>query len=122
MRPAGRREGGGAVPIRPTLIRAHRLLVTGELGHDSAAALEAEIDVLCASGIDRLVLDLGGLRAIDATGIRVIAMRCALCDERGTRVELERVGGALRAAFAAAGLAGRMSSDRNDAAGPGQRS
>ncbi len=110
------------MPIRPTPIHAHRLLVTGELGYDSAAALEAEIDVLCASGIDRLVLDLGGLRAIDATGIRVIAMRCALCEKRGMRVELERVEGAFRAAFAAAGLAGRMGSNRNDAAGPEERS
>jgi anti-anti-sigma factor len=116
MRPGAHWESG--VPVRPTPIRAHRLLLTGELGHDSAAALEAEIDVLCASGIERLVLDLGGLRAIDATGIRVIAMRCALCEKRGMRVELERVGGALGAAFAAAGLAARMGSDDEEEAGP----
>jgi anti-anti-sigma factor len=76
----------------------------GELGHDSAVALEAEIDALCGSGIDELLLDLGGLRAIDATGLRVITLRCALCKGRGVRVQVRRVDGAVREAFVAAGL------------------
>jgi anti-anti-sigma factor len=102
------RHGSGwdpsvAVPIRPAVIRTHRLTVTGELAQHSAAALEAEIEALCASGIDELLLDLGGLRRIDATGIRVIAMRRDLCRKRGVRIEVERVSDPVREAFRAAG-------------------
>jgi anti-anti-sigma factor len=79
-------------------------MVRGELGHDSAATLEAEIDALVESGIEELVLDLVELRTIDATGVRVIAMRCELCRRRGTRVELAGAVGAVAAALVAAGL------------------
>jgi anti-anti-sigma regulatory factor len=54
------------------------------------------------------VLDLGGLRSIDATGARVISMRCGLCKRRGIPVEVERVEGAVRGAFLAAGLLDRL--------------
>jgi anti-anti-sigma factor len=107
-RPGGRAlpgpapEDREAVPIRPTVIRTHRLTLTGELGHDSAPALEAAIDTLCDSGIDELVLDLGGLAAIDATGVQVLAMRCAICNKRGVRVLLERVDAAVQQGLAAA--------------------
>lgn len=93
---------GEAVPIRPTVIRTHRLTLTGELGHDTAPSLEAAIDLLCDSGIDELVLDLGGLTGIDATGVQVIAMRCELCSKRGVRVLLEQVDAAVQQGLAAA--------------------
>jgi anti-anti-sigma factor len=107
-----------AVPIRPAVIRTHRLTVKGELGQHSAAALEAEIDALCAGGIDELLLDLEGLRQIDATGIRVIAMRCALCRKRGVRIEVERVAGAVREAFRAAGHAELLAHAERPKGGP----
>jgi anti-anti-sigma factor len=104
LRPgSGREPAAAAVPIRPTVIRTHRLAVTGELDQRSAVALEAEIDALCATGIDELLLDLEGLRRIDATGIRVITMRRALGKKRGVRIEVERVAGAVREALLAAG-------------------
>jgi len=95
-------------PIRPRTLRRHRLILTGELGRDSAVALEAEIDAICESGIDTLVLDLLGLRAIDATGVRVIALRCALCRRRGMEIEVHHVHGRVRQSFVAAGLLDRL--------------
>jgi anti-anti-sigma factor len=108
IRPASSGDAAAAVPIRPTVMRTHRLMLSGDLGLDSAVALEAEIDALCKSDIDHLVLDLGGLRSIDATGIRVISMRCGLCQRRGILVEVDRLEGDVRAAFLAAGLLERL--------------
>jgi anti-anti-sigma factor len=85
-------------------IRTHRLVLSGVLGHDSAVALEAAIDELCAAGVNRLVLDLTGLEAIDRTGIGVIAMRCRLCGRRGIAVELVGARPNVAAAFRGAGL------------------
>jgi anti-anti-sigma factor len=108
IKPATSVHPTAAVPIRPTVVRTHRLMLSGDLGLDSAVALEAEIDALCGSDIDHLVLDLGGLGSIDATGIRVISMRCGLCKRRGIRIEVDRVEGAVRRAFLEAGLLERL--------------
>jgi anti-anti-sigma factor len=89
-------------------MRVHRLALQGELGHDSAVALEAAIDDLCAGGVERLVLDLSGLRAIDRTGVGVVAMRCRLCRRHGVAVELIAASPAIAAAFEAAGLVGEL--------------
>jgi anti-anti-sigma factor len=97
-----RRERGGA--SRPPPLRSHTLELTGQLGHESAVSLEAAIDELCAAGIERLVLDLNGLTAIDRTGVGVIAMRCRLCRRRGVAVELSGGRTEVMAAFEAAGL------------------
>ncbi len=104
LRGAAPRGTARAVPIRPTVLRRHRLFITGELGQQSAASLEAEIDALCEAEVDELVLDLGGLRGIDATGARVLAMRRELCRRRGVHVELAGVDAEVRRAFLAAGL------------------
>jgi anti-anti-sigma factor len=120
LQPGSAWKPASAVPIRPAALRTHRLAVKGELGQHSAAALEAEIDALCAGGIDELLLDLDGLRRIDATGVRVIAMRCALCARRGVRVEVERATGPVREAFRAAGHLDLLSpGDRPAGAAPG---
>jgi anti-anti-sigma factor len=92
------------VPIRPRVIRTHRLRIRGALVHSSAVTLETEIDALLESQIAELVLDLGELREIDATGIRVIAMRCELCRKRGVKIELTDAVGAVAEILAAAGL------------------
>jgi anti-anti-sigma factor len=91
------------------VIRTHRLRIRGALSHDSAAVLEAEIDALLESGIEELVLDLGELRAIDATGVLVIAMRCELCRKRGARLELTHADGSVGEALEQVGLAVVMS-------------
>jgi anti-anti-sigma factor len=101
-----RRERGSVLHMPP--MRVHRLALLGELGHDSAAALEAAIDELCAAGVERLVLDLSGLTAIDRTGVGVVAMRCRLCGRHGTAVELTGASPAVAAAFDAAGLTGQL--------------
>lgn len=85
-------------------IRTHRLALSGELWHDSAVALEAAIDDLCADGVDRLVLDLRGLETIDRTGVDVIAMRCRLCRRRGVAVELDGARPQVAAALGNAGI------------------
>ncbi len=108
IKPDASGDAAAPVPIRPTVERTHRLMLRGELGHDSAVAVEAGIDDLCESHIDHLVLDLGGLRSIDATGIRVISMRCVLCKRRGIPVEVDHVEGVVRRAFLAAGLLDRL--------------
>jgi anti-anti-sigma factor len=103
----GRYRGRGGV-THPRAQRLHTLAISGQLGHESAAELEAAIDDLCASGVDRLVLDLSGLTAIDRTGVGVIAMRCRLCGRRGVAVELSGACPEVMAAFCAAGLAGKL--------------
>jgi anti-anti-sigma factor len=106
------RRGPSRHARRPVLhaapIRVHRLALTGELGHDTAVAVEAAIDDLCASGVERLVLDLSELRAIDRTGVDVIAMRCGLCTKRGVVVDLVDPPPAIAAAFEEAGLAAEL--------------
>jgi anti-anti-sigma factor len=99
------RDRNGRPEVYPVPERAHRLSVRGELCHDTAAALEAKIDALSASGIELLILDLRRLRSIDETGVRVIALRCGLCRRRGLRIELIRGNAEVQAGFAAAGLA-----------------
>ncbi len=111
--PAGRLRAGAArdphaVPIRRAQNRLHRLALSGELRHDSAVQLEAEIDALCEAGIGTLVLELSQLRAIDATGARVITMRCALCRRRGMRIMVEGLTDAVRETLEHAGLLERL--------------
>jgi anti-anti-sigma factor len=97
------RERGGS-PGHTAPVRVHMLELTGQLGHHSAATLEAAIDELCTTGIDRLVIDLRSLTAIDRTGVDVIVMRCRLCRRRGVIVELLAPGPLLMGEFEAAGV------------------
>jgi anti-anti-sigma factor len=103
----GRQRGRGGIPHHPPR-RLHTLEITGQLGHECAAELEAAIDDLCAAGVERLVLDLSGLMAIDRTGVDVIAMRCRLCGSRGVSVELCGARPEVMAVFCGAGLAGKL--------------
>ena len=107
-RPGSGRTAARPVPIRPAAQRTHRLALTGRLAHGNAPALEAALDELCDAGIGELVLDLGGLRGIDETGMKVIAMRCELCRRRGIAVRVERLEGAVLEAFGSAGLLARL--------------
>ena len=63
--------------------RTHTLILTGELDHRSAPALEAEIEQLCKEGVTGITLDLRELTYIDSTGVAVIAFRYRLCKRRG---------------------------------------
>lgn len=64
-------------------LRTHTLILTGDLDHRSAHALEAEIERLCEEGVTGITLDLRELAYIDSTGVAVIAFRCGLCQKRG---------------------------------------
>jgi anti-anti-sigma factor len=66
----------------------HTVVLTGELDRASAPALEAEIERVCALGIDAVALDLNGLSRIDAIGIAVIAHRRSWCARRGCELSL----------------------------------
>lgn len=61
----------------------HTLILTGELNHRSAHALEAEIERLCEDGVTGITLDLRELTYIDSVGVAAIAFRCGLCKRRG---------------------------------------
>jgi anti-anti-sigma factor len=63
--------------------RTHTLILTGELNHRSAHALEAEIERVCEEGVTGITLDLRELKYIDSIGVAVIAFRCGLCKRRG---------------------------------------
>lgn len=77
--------GPNIVPlsIRKT-VRAgrHTLALTGELDIDSATDLEEAVREVCASGTD-LVIDLRKVTFMDSTGLRVLIVAGALCEEIG---------------------------------------
>jgi anti-anti-sigma factor len=66
----------------------HTVLLLGELDRASAPALEAEIERLCAIGVEALTLDLNGLTRIDAIGVSVIIYRRGWCERRGCELAL----------------------------------
>ncbi|HWF33062.1 MAG TPA: STAS domain-containing protein [Solirubrobacteraceae bacterium] len=81
----------------------HTVLLLGELDRASAPALEAEIERLCALGVDALTLDLNGLTEIDTIGVAVIVYRRGWCERRGCELELLADTPLVREAFARAG-------------------
>jgi len=83
---------------------SHRLILTGELTHRSAHALEVEIERLCDEGVTDITLDLRELVAIDPVGVAVIAFRCGLCEKRGYGFRLIRGSQSVQRTFAAAGV------------------
>jgi anti-anti-sigma factor len=80
----GRAQSSGrSLALASVSIRTHTLVLTGELDHRSAHALEAEIERLCEEGVTGITLDLRELTSIDSIGVAVIAFRCGLCKRRG---------------------------------------
>ena len=87
---------------------AHTLRLLGALSHGSAHFFEAELERLCASGIDALIIDLSGLDSIDWSGTRVIAFRCGWCSRRGCDLVLIPGPAHIQSVFANAGLSARL--------------
>jgi anti-anti-sigma factor len=85
--------------------RAHTLILTGELNHHSAHALEREIERLCGEGVTRITLDLRQLGRIDSIGVAVIAFRCKLCLRQGFGFALIPGPPPIHRAFEQAGVA-----------------
>lgn len=86
----------------------HTLILLGELDRASAATLEAEIERACEAGCERITLDLSKLSYIDATGVAVIAFRCALCMRRGHEFALIPGSPFVQRAFEQAGASERL--------------
>ena len=82
----------------------HTLILTGELTHRSAQALEVEIERLCEEGVTDITLDLRDLERIDPVGVAVIAFRCGLCEKRGYGFRLIRGSRGVQRAFEQAGV------------------
>jgi anti-anti-sigma factor len=82
----------------------HTLILTGELTHRSAHALEVEIERLCEEGVTDITLDLRDLTGIDPVGVAVITFRCGLCEKRGYGFRLIPGSQAVQRAFERAGV------------------
>jgi anti-anti-sigma factor len=95
---------------------SHTLILTGELTHRSAQAVEVEIERLCEEGVTDITLDLRELTAIDPVGVAVIAFRCGLCEKRGYGFRLIRGPQAVQRAFERAGVLGMLPFQEGDEA------
>jgi anti-anti-sigma factor len=85
--------------------RTHTLVLSGELTHRSAHAVEVEIERLCAEGVTGITIDLRELAEIDPIGVAVIAFRSGLCRRRGYEFTLIAGSRQIRRAFEQAGVA-----------------
>jgi anti-anti-sigma factor len=94
----------------------HTLVLTGELNHRSAHALEAEIERLCQEGVTGITLDLRELTYIDSIGVAVIAFRCGLCERRGYDFALIPGSRLIHRAFEQAGVADLLPFQEDDVA------
>ena len=65
----------------------HTLALTGELDMDSASKLEEAVREVCASGTE-LVIDLRKVTFMDSTGLRVLIVAAALCEEKGHELRI----------------------------------
>src|SRR5947199_2225178 len=84
--------------------RSHTLILTGELDHHSAHALEVEIEHLCEEGVTGITLDLRELTYIDSIGVAVIVYRSGLCKRRGHDLALVPGSRMIQRAFETAGV------------------
>jgi anti-anti-sigma factor len=96
----------------------HTVILTGELNHRSAHALEAEIDRVCEEGVTGITLDLRELTYIDSIGVAVIAHRCRLCKRRGYDFALIPGSRLVHRAFEQAGVTGLLPFEQDDVATP----
>jgi anti-anti-sigma factor len=92
----------------------HTLILTGQLTHRSAQALEIEIERLCEEGVTDITLDLRDLETIDPVGVAVIAFRCGLCEKRGYGFRLIRGRRSVQRAFEQAGVIEMLPFDVED--------
>jgi anti-anti-sigma factor len=124
--PAGSEAGAALRSVSP---RAHTVILTGELTHRSAHALEVEIERLCEEEVASITLDLRQLRHIDSIGAAVIAFRCGLCQRQGYGFALIPGSRIVQRAFEQAGMIGllpfqddEVTARRLRAVAPAQRS
>jgi anti-anti-sigma factor len=121
--PAGRhneprRRAWNAPSLKLTSVsnRTHTLVLTGELTHRSASALEVEIERLCEEGVAVIALDLRELTSIDPTGVAVISFRRGYCERQGCCLTLIAGAGAVHRALERAGIADVLPAQQDDVA------
>jgi anti-anti-sigma factor len=107
-------EARPRLTVARTPVWKHRLIVTGNLDHRSAAELDDEIECLCQEGVTVLTLDLRQLDAIDSAGARVIAIRGALCTGRGNDFSVIAESPVVRRALTEAGAADLLNPDSSE--------
>ncbi len=87
--PEGQREGRKPrLALAAVSERTHTLILSGELTHRTAHALETELELVCAEGVRRITLDLRGLEQMDVIGASVIAFRSGLLKRHGVELAL----------------------------------
>jgi anti-anti-sigma factor len=102
--PRTRAGGEPHLALASTSVWTHTLVLTGELDHRSAHALEAEIERLCEQGVTGIALDLRELTYIDSIGVAVIVFRCGHCRRRGFDFTLIPGSPVVQSAFEQAGV------------------
>ncbi len=114
------RSGAGEANLALASVNVwmHTLILTGELNHRTAHALEAEIERLCEEGVTGITLDLRQLSHIDSTGVAVIAFRCDLCKRRGYDFRLIPGSRLIQRAFEQAGVTDMLPFGGDEAASP----
>lgn len=84
--------------------RAHTLILTGELDLHTAPQFEAVFAGLYGSSPREVVLDLTGLRFLDAAGLRAIAIADLECRLRGHELHILQAPPAVHEVFELTGL------------------
>ncbi|WP_346775995.1 STAS domain-containing protein [Micromonospora sp. HNM0581] len=82
--------------------------VVGDLAYMTAAPLRVEIDRTMDTGLITLILDFGGLKFIDSTGLSVIVHAWREGQQRGVRVRLRSVPRFLGAILDMTGVTGLL--------------
>jgi anti-anti-sigma factor len=106
--PPSQQQADGELVLTTVSTWSHTLILTGELTHRSAHALEVEIERLCEEGVTDITLDLRDLVSIDPVGVAVIAFRCGLCEKRGYGFTLIKGEQPVQRAFEQAGVLGML--------------
>ncbi|WP_369185138.1 STAS domain-containing protein [Streptomyces sp. Y1] len=94
--------------------------VVGELDHDTADGLRAALAEPLLDGLDRILVDLDGLRFCDSTGLNILLRARLDADAAGWTLELAAPRPAVARLFAITGADSvlRIHPDRATALGP----
>jgi anti-sigma B factor antagonist len=86
----------------------HTLVLDGDLTVANAQELEETIARLCVDGVEAITIDLGRLRFIDTTGLKVVVWAQARCREHGYEFLLMEGSAAVQRVFELTGLRNQL--------------